>query len=94
MDMNPGLSAFKDSIKRFALGDCLANLYVKVQRRNGPVMPTQLYFPNQVRNKSDFLFDPHLIVEDSGTEFFFRFVDRLKHQTPVAPYLHGVDENA
>jgi len=50
------------------------HLHVKVQRRNGAVLTTQLYFPNHARNKGDFLFDPRLMVEDRGTEFFFRFV--------------------
>lgn len=50
------------------------HLHVKVQRRNGPVLTTQLYFPNHARNKRDFLFDPRLILETRGTEFFFRFV--------------------
>ena len=50
------------------------HLHVKVQRRNGPVLTTQLYFPNHARNKSDYLFDPRLLVQARGTEFFFRFV--------------------
>ena len=50
------------------------HLHVKVQRRNGPVLTTQLYFPNHLRNKSDFLFDPRLLVKYRGTEFFYRFV--------------------
>jgi len=54
--------------------DRTPHLHVKVQRRNGPVLTTQLYFPNHSRNKSDFLFDPRLTVEHRGTEFFFRFV--------------------
>jgi hypothetical protein len=81
-------------IKGSAFGHAYGQDLSLSQSHAGVLSSTHIYFPNQVRNKSDFLFDPRLIVEDRGTEFFFRFVDRLKHQTPVAPYLHGVDENA
>lgn len=50
------------------------HLHVKVQRKNGPVLTTQLYFPNQTRNQRDFLFDPRLVVETRGSDFFFRFI--------------------
>lgn len=50
------------------------HLHVKVQRRNGPVLTTQLYFPNQSRNSRDFLFDSRLLVEPRGSNFHFRFV--------------------
>ncbi len=50
------------------------HLHVKVQQRNGPVLTTQLYFPNQLRNKRDFLFDQHLVLEPRGPDLFFRFV--------------------
>jgi len=50
------------------------HLHVKVQQRNGPVLTTQLYFPNQLRNKRDFLFDQRLVLEPRGSDLFFRFV--------------------
>lgn len=50
------------------------HLHVKVQRRNGPVLTTQLYFPNHPRNRRDFLYDQRLLLEPRGTDLFFRFV--------------------
>lgn len=50
------------------------HLHVKVQRKNGPVLTTQLYLPDHPRNRRDFLFDPRLVVEPRGSDFFFRFI--------------------
>jgi len=50
------------------------HLHVKVQRRNGPVLTTQLYFPNHPRNGRDFLFDQRLVFESRGSNLFFRFI--------------------
>lgn len=51
------------------------HLHVKVQRRNGPVLTTQLYFPNHPGNRRDFLFDQRLVLEPRGSGlFFFRFI--------------------
>lgn len=50
------------------------HLHVKVQRRNGPVLTTQLYFPNHPRNRRDFLFDQRLVLESRGSDLFFRFI--------------------
>ena len=50
------------------------HFHVKVQRRNGPVLTTQLYLPNHPRNMRDFLFDPRLVLTSRGSEFQFQFV--------------------
>lgn len=50
------------------------HLHVKVQRRNGPVLTTQLYFPNHPGNRRDFLFDQRLVLESRGSDLFFRFI--------------------
>jgi len=50
------------------------HLHVKVQRRNVPVLTTQLYFPNHPRNRRDFLFDQRLVLEPRGSDLFFRFI--------------------
>ena len=61
---------FTDARGRYALHTVVPGLYsgrtrhihVKVQRRRGRVLTTQLYFPGESRNRSDFLFDPELLV--------------------------------
>jgi protocatechuate 3,4-dioxygenase beta subunit len=50
------------------------HLHVKVQRKNGPALTTQLYLPDHPRNRRDFLYDPRLIMVPRGAEFYFRFV--------------------
>ena len=50
------------------------HLHVKVQRKNGPVLTTQLYLPDNPRNRRDFLFDPRLVIEPRGSDFYFRFI--------------------
>lgn len=39
--------------------------HVKVARPDGPVLTTQLYFPNEPQNARDFLFDPRLLLRIS-----------------------------
>lgn len=39
------------------------HLHVKVQAPGKPVLTTQLYFPNDARNKQDFLFKPVLLMD-------------------------------
>ena len=39
-----------------------AHYHVRVQRPGGPVLTTELYFPNHPRNRTDPLFDPRLIL--------------------------------
>ena len=50
------------------------HFHVKVQRRNGPVLTTQLYLPDHPRNARDFLFDRRLIIVSRGADFHFQFV--------------------
>jgi protocatechuate 3,4-dioxygenase beta subunit len=38
------------------------HIHVKVQAANGPVLTTQLYFPGEMRNARDGIFNPALLV--------------------------------
>jgi protocatechuate 3,4-dioxygenase beta subunit len=40
-----------------------AHYHVKVQRPGGPVLTTQLYFPDEPQNRRDFLFDAKLLMQ-------------------------------
>ncbi len=44
------------------------HIHVKVQAPNGPVLTTQLYFPDEAGNESDGIFDPSLLMDvtDAG----------------------------
>jgi protocatechuate 3,4-dioxygenase beta subunit len=42
------------------------HIHVKVQPAGGRVLTTQLYFPNQPRNESDYLFTPDLVMRMTG----------------------------
>ena len=61
---------FTDARGRFVLSTVVPGLYrgrtrhihVKVQRANGRVLTTQLYFPGVARNRMDGIFDPELLV--------------------------------
>jgi len=57
------------------------HIHVKVQAPNQPVLTTQLYFPNEARNRQDGIFDPSLVMdlrdEASGTAGLFDFVLRV-----------------
>jgi protocatechuate 3,4-dioxygenase beta subunit len=48
------------------------HIHVKVQAPGGPVLTTQLYFPNEARNNTDRIFSPALVLpiqpNDDGTE--------------------------
>jgi protocatechuate 3,4-dioxygenase beta subunit len=54
------------------------HIHVKVQAPNGPVLTTQLYFPDVVENAGDGIFHPSLLVEASedeeGMNALFTFV--------------------
>jgi protocatechuate 3,4-dioxygenase beta subunit len=77
---------FTDADGRYSLQTIVPGLYpgrtrhihVKVQAPNGPVLTTQLYFPNEPRNASDGIFSAALLmtVEDvsSGRSATFDFV--------------------
>ena len=73
---------FTDSRGRFRLTTVVPGLYpgrtrhihVKVQRRNGPVLTTQLYFPGEEENSQDGFFDEALVMEVSGPRARYDFV--------------------
>ncbi len=50
------------------------HLHVKVQRKGGQVLTTQLYLPNHPGNEKDFLFNPSLSMVQQGQDFFLQFV--------------------
>jgi protocatechuate 3,4-dioxygenase beta subunit len=63
---------FTDANGRYALTTVVPGLYpgrtrhihVKVQRPNGRVLTTQLYFPGVARNRTDGIFDADLLVRN------------------------------
>lgn len=68
---------FTDDAGRFSLETVIPGLYpgrtrhihVKVQPLNGPVLTTQLYFPNEPRNARDGIFDAALLMDiEDGTD--------------------------
>ena len=42
------------------------HIHVKAQRRGGSVLTTQLYFPDELGNESDGIFDPALLMSRAG----------------------------
>jgi protocatechuate 3,4-dioxygenase beta subunit len=50
------------------------HLHVKVQRKGGQILTTQLYLPGHPGNAGDFLFDPRLLMMARGPDFFYQFV--------------------
>jgi protocatechuate 3,4-dioxygenase beta subunit len=50
------------------------HIHVKVQRRGGQILTTQLYFPGESGNEQDSLFDPALQMRRSGGRGWFDFV--------------------
>ena len=50
------------------------HIHVKVQAANGPVLTTQLYFPDEPRNTTDGIFDAALVMDVRGDEGTFEFV--------------------
>jgi protocatechuate 3,4-dioxygenase beta subunit len=73
---------FSDSRGRFTLTTVKPGLYpgrtrhihVKVQRPNGAVLTTQLYFPGESQNDSDGIFDDALLMKVSGARARYDFV--------------------
>ena len=77
---------FTDADGRFSLETIVPGLYpgrtrhihVKVQAANGPILTTQLYFPDEARNASDGIYSPSLVMGMSGSgssrEGMFDFV--------------------
>jgi protocatechuate 3,4-dioxygenase beta subunit len=43
------------------------HIHVKAQAPNGPVLTTQLYFPDEARNASDGIFDSRLVLPIQDT---------------------------
>jgi len=50
------------------------HLHVRVQRRGGQILTTQLYLPGHPGNAGDFLFDTRLQMLARGSDFYFQFV--------------------
>ena len=51
------------------------HIHVKVQRSGGPVLTTQLYFPDEPDNEGDGIFDPALLMDiPEGGDARFDFV--------------------
>lgn len=77
---------FTDAAGRYRLDTIVPGVYagrtrhihVKVQAPGGRVLTTQLYFPNEARNRQDGLFRPDLLVtmqeSDRGKQARFHFV--------------------
>ena len=77
---------FADEDGRYELETILPGLYtgrtrhihVKAQAPNQPVLTTQLYFPDELANESDGIFNPDLVMDlretDEGQLGFFNFV--------------------
>lgn len=77
---------FADDEGRYELTTILPGIYpgrtrhihVRVQAPNGPVLTTQIYFPDDPGNASDRIFDERLVVdlssEDDRLAAFFTFV--------------------
>jgi protocatechuate 3,4-dioxygenase beta subunit len=80
---------FTDENGRYTLDTVVAGLYpgrtrhihVKVQAPNGPILTTQLYWPNESRNAQDGIFDPALLMKvqtaPTGQSATFDFVVRV-----------------
>lgn len=77
---------FSDASSRYTLETVVPGLYpgrtrhyhVRLQAAHGPILTTQLYFPGETQNASDFLFRPDLLVKirdaGSGRVATFNFV--------------------
>jgi protocatechuate 3,4-dioxygenase beta subunit len=50
------------------------HIHVKVQRPDGEVLTTQLYFPDEPQNESDGIFDEALVMDVSGARARYDFV--------------------
>lgn len=80
---------FTDETGKYTLETVIPGLYtgrtehihVKVQAPNGPVLTTQLFFPDVAQNQSDRIFDPALVLSltpvDDGQAAEFNFIISL-----------------
>ena len=67
---------FTDESGRYELETVVPGLYpgrtrhihVKVQAENGPILTTQLYFPDEPRNRTDGIFNPSLVMAVQDAE--------------------------
>jgi protocatechuate 3,4-dioxygenase beta subunit len=50
------------------------HLHVRVQRRGGQILTTQLYLPDHPGNSGDSLFDPRLLMVARGSDFYYQVV--------------------
>jgi protocatechuate 3,4-dioxygenase beta subunit len=50
------------------------HIHVKVQRPNGDVLTTQLYFQGEAQNDSDGIFDDALVMDVKGSRARYDFV--------------------
>jgi protocatechuate 3,4-dioxygenase beta subunit len=73
---------FADEAGRFEIQTIVPGIYegrtrhihVRVQPPGGKILTTQLYFPGEPENSSDFLFNPALLMKLSGESAAFDFV--------------------
>ena len=67
---------FTDAQGRYAFRTIMPGIYpgrtrhyhVKVQAPSQPLLTTQLYFPNEARNRADEFFHPELVMQVAGTD--------------------------
>ena len=67
------------------------HFHVKVQAPHGPILTTQLYFPDEPRKGRDLLFDRKLLmtVDDRGDHKVARFDFVVKLRAPIPGYSQG-----
>jgi len=81
---------FTDEAGRYRLETVVPGIYpgrtrhfhVKVQAPGQSILTTQLYFPGEPRNQTDFIFNPELVMKvqdtDSGKVAIFNFILDVK----------------
>src|SRR5438552_2924188 len=65
------------------------HIHMKVQAPGGPVLTTQIFFPDVAHNSQDGIFDPSLVVDlentQNGKMAFYNFVVNTAARSPVPP---------
>lgn len=65
------------------------HIHVKVQAPGGPILTTQLFFPDVAHNSSDGIFSPSLVVRlentPQGKTAYYNFVVNTASKSPVPP---------